>query len=64
MPLRIYTLLSAIIFLIVFALHLLRLIFGWPLRIDWFEVPMWPSWIAMIVAAYLSAVGFRHSSKK
>ncbi len=64
MPLRIYSLISAIIFLIVFAGHLLRLIFGWPLLIGGLDMPMWPSWIAMIVAAYLSAVGFLHSSKK
>lgn len=54
---------SAIIFLIVFAGHLSRLIFSVPLTIAGFEVPMWPSWVAMVVAAYLSAVGFRHSGK-
>lgn len=64
MPLRIYTSVSACIFLLVFAGHLLRLIFGWSLTIGGFDMPMWPSWIAMIVAAYLSAVGFRHSAKK
>lgn len=63
MPLRIYTSVSATIFLIVFVMHLLRLVFGWPLSIAGFDMPMWPSWIAMIVAAYVSAVGFRHSAK-
>ncbi len=63
MPVRIYTSLTATLFLIIFVLHLLRLIFSWPANFAGFDVPMWLSWVAMIVAAYISAVGFRHSGK-
>jgi len=46
--------LAAFIFGIIAVLHLLRAIFGWPARIANFDVPLWLSYIAVVVAAYLA----------
>jgi len=46
--------LAAFIFGIIALLHLLRAIFSWPARIANFEVPLWLSYIAVIVAGYLA----------
>ena len=64
MPPRIYTIVTASIFLALFVAHLLRLLYGWPAQFNGWDVPMWVSWVAMIVAAYLSAVGFRNAQGK
>jgi len=64
MPSRIYTIATGIIFLGIFALHLLRLIYRWPADFAGIGIPPWVSWVAMIGAGYLSAVGFRLSRKK
>jgi hypothetical protein len=64
MSIKFYAGVCGIIFLIIFALHLLRLIFGWPAQIAGWDVPMWLSWIAMILAGFLSALGFRYTKKK
>jgi hypothetical protein len=54
MPQRIYIAVSGVIFDLVFLLHLLRIIFGWRADVGEFEVPMWISWISLLVAAYLA----------
>lgn len=59
-----YAKVTAVLFLVLFVGHLLRLIYGWSLQIAGVDIPMWPSWVAMIVAGFLSAFGFRHAKKK
>ena len=46
--------LGAVIFGVVAVLHLLRSIFSWPARIANFDVPVWFSYIAVVVAGYLA----------
>jgi hypothetical protein len=58
MNLKIFTLLASIIFAIVALAHLLRVFMGWPIVIDNWTVPMWPSWIALVVAGGISYFGF------
>ncbi len=48
-----------IIFLIIAILHLLRIIFNWDAQISAFNVPMWLSWIALVIAGYLSFEAYR-----
>ena len=48
-----YLLISAVIFGIVCIGHLLRVIFGWPLVIDTYDVPMAVSWMAVFLTAGL-----------
>lgn len=54
----------ATVFLIIFCVQLLRLIYGWYAEIGGWEVPMWLSWIAVLLAGFLSAYGFRFASRK
>jgi hypothetical protein len=50
------------VFLIVAVLHLLRIIFGWPARIGGLDIPLWASWLALVVAGALAYFGFRLSA--
>ena len=58
MNLKNFALLAAVIFAIVALVHLVRVIMGWQIVIDSCTVPMWPSWIALVIAAGLSYLGF------
>ncbi|MBI2558147.1 hypothetical protein HYW20_02385 [Candidatus Woesearchaeota archaeon] len=46
--------LASVIFGIVAVLHLLRSIFSWEADIGGFNVPVWYSYVAVVVAGYLS----------
>jgi uncharacterized membrane protein len=50
---------AAIIFALVALLHLLRLVLGWSIVIEGWAVPMWLSWIGLLVAGALSYFGGR-----
>ena len=58
---RTYNIVTAVVFLIVAALHLARVIFGWPARIGGLDIPLWASWLALIVSGGLAYFGFRLS---
>ena len=63
---RAYLLAAAIIFSLVALLHLARIVFGWSAVIGGWSVPMWLSWIALIVTGALAYFGFslaRQSSR-
>jgi hypothetical protein len=55
---RAYLLVSAAIFSLVALLHLARVVFGWSALIGGWSVPMWLSWVAIIVAGALAYFGF------
>ncbi len=59
-----YIKLSASIFLIVGIAHLVRALAGWDLTIGSMMVPLWMSWVALIVALLLSYFGFRLVGKR
>ena len=50
---------AAVIFALVAVLHLLRLVMGWSIVIDSWTVPMWVSWVGLVVAGGLSYYGGR-----
>ena len=50
---------AATIFGLVALLHLLRLVMGWSIAIETWAVPMWFSWIGLVVAGALSYFGAR-----
>ena len=54
-------LIAAIIFGVVAILHLLRAIFGWEAAIGGFNVPLYFSYIAVVVAGYLSWAMYKAS---
>jgi hypothetical protein len=51
--------LAAAIFALVALLQLIRIVMGWSVTVNGFDVPFWASWIAVIVAGALSFLGFR-----
>jgi hypothetical protein len=53
-----YAALAATVFTIVSLLQLLRALSGWPVAISGIEMPLWPSWVAFLVAGLLAWLGF------
>ena len=57
-----YTRLAALIFLVIAALQLVRAILGWEITVerggDPMSLPLWPSWIAVVVFGGLAWLGF------
>ena len=54
---RTFSLVAGAIFALVALLHLLRIYMGWPVVIDGWPVPMWVSWIGLVVTGGLSYFG-------
>ena len=52
-----FTIIAGAIFAAVALLHLLRIFFGWPAVLGGWTVPMWVSWIGLVVAGGLSYFG-------
>jgi uncharacterized protein YacL len=55
-----YFLVTAIVFSVVGLLHLLRILLGWEAVLGGLSIPMWVSWVAMILTAVLAYYGFTH----
>ena len=53
-----YILVTAVIFLIIFALHGLRIFLNWDAMIGEWEVPMWLSWVGVVATGFLAYSGF------
>ncbi|PJA32935.1 MAG: hypothetical protein CO185_01130 [Candidatus Zambryskibacteria bacterium CG_4_9_14_3_um_filter_42_15] len=47
------------VFLIVAVAHLLRVFYGWSANVSTFEIPMWWSWVGVLLAGYLSYSGLK-----
>jgi len=43
--------------------HVLRIVLGWSVMVHDFAVPMWASWIAVVIMGYLAYEGFRLAGK-
>ena len=51
------------IFAFVALAHLFRIVMGWSVAIDGWDVPVWASWIAVIVSGGLSYFGLRIAAR-
>jgi hypothetical protein len=60
---RTFNVVAGVIFMLVALLHLLRIYMGWPIAIGSSSVPMWASWIALVVAGGLSYFGLRLATR-
>ena len=58
---RIFSLVTAMLFSLIALLHAARLFRGWHVTIGDIVVPVWVSWIGLVIAAYLAYEGFRLS---
>lgn len=60
---RLYLLISGGIFGVVALLHLLRLIAAWPVQLGPWSVPMWVSWVGLVVPAILCIWAIRLATR-
>ena len=58
MNVKMYAIVSSVIFALVAVLHLVRIVGQWPVVIDGWSVPMWASFVGFAVAGILSFAGF------
>lgn len=56
-----YSRLAGAIFGLVAVLQLIRAVAGWPISIGGTTVPLWPSWVACLVAGGLAWLGLTAS---
>ena len=56
-----FSLIAAGVFLLIALGHAMRLLFRWHVTIENVVVPVWISWIGLIIAGYLAYQGFRSS---
>lgn len=61
---RTLLLLAGFIFLAVAVVHLARLMFGIDVVLGGFYMPMWLSWLGIIIAGYLSYCSFHFAMRK
>jgi len=52
------------IFAVVALAHLLRIVLGWSVVIGGWDVPMWVSWLGLIVAGGLSYFALRLATRR
>jgi hypothetical protein len=58
-----FSIVAGVIFAVVALVHLVRIYMEWPVMIgDWW-VPMWVSWIALVVAGGLAFIGLRSAAR-
>ena len=48
---------AGLVFLAVGTLHLIRVLYGWDVRIHTLDMPMWVSYLAIVLAGYLAHYG-------
>ena len=58
-----FVLIDSAMFLFIGLAHLLRALMGWEVTIGTYVVPVWFSWLAILVALYLGFQGFLISKK-
>ena len=49
-----YLSVTGVVFLLIAVLHVLRIVYGWEAVIGGWEVPIWLSWVALVVSGYLA----------
>ncbi len=60
---RMFSATTGVIFLLIAVLHALRVVFGTEAVLEGWALPMWVSWVAALIAAYLACQGYRLSKK-
>ena len=58
-----YFVITALIFLIVAILHLLRIFTGWEVSINGWMIPLWVSWVAFVGSSFLAYSGFNQNRR-
>lgn len=53
----------SVVFTIVAAAHLARIVYGWEAILGGVVIPMWASWAAVLIAGYLAVRGWQFAKK-
>jgi len=61
---RTLLLIAGTVFAVVCLIHLLRLAFGWGAILGTFAIPLWLSWLGVLIAGYLSYSSFHFALRK
>ena len=59
-----YNMCAGIIFAIIAVVQLVRVMQGWPAVINEMPIPVWVSWIAILLAGFMAYGGFQLYSKQ
>lgn len=59
-----YVTVSGAIFAAIAVLHAARIAYGWSAEISGWVVPMWASWVALLIAGCLAVAAYRLMSKR
>ena len=59
MDAKTFSLVAGVIFAVVALFHLVRIYMDWPVMIGDWSVPMWASWIGLVIAGGLAFFGLR-----
>jgi hypothetical protein len=54
-----FSLVAGMIFLLVAVMHVLRLALKWEVVLNGWSVPMWVSWLALVIAGFLAFEGLK-----
>ncbi len=60
---RMFSVTAGVIFALIALGHILRLVFALEWTMQGRAIPMWASWLALLIAAYLASQGFRLGKK-
>jgi high-affinity Fe2+/Pb2+ permease len=58
-----YVIISGVVFGVIAAVQLMRALYQWPVQIGGFDMPVWASWIAVLVAGSLCVWAFGSNRK-
>jgi hypothetical protein len=58
-----FSVVASVIFLLIALGHALRLVFGWHAVVNIWAVPMWASWVALVISLYLASEGLSLARK-
>ena len=61
---KVYCVISGIIFIVVAVSHAGRVVYGWHVQVEDVFIPMWVSWIGVLIPAVLSSWAFRIAMTK
>ena len=59
-----YFFVTAVVFAVIGLLHLLRIVIGWEAVVAGWVVPVWISWVGLVVTAVFAFFGFAYGRKE
>lgn len=54
-----YPIVSGLFFGVIAVLHAVRAVYQWPVNVGTMEIPVWVSWIALVISGGLCVWAFR-----